>query len=170
MLVSYSGKSRQSYYKRKTKSRSKRIKASVALALAKEKRKELPRLGTLKLYHLLYPELKQVNVGRDMFNTILKVNGLLVKPLKQYRTTTNSNHFFKKYKDLIAGMSISRPEQVWVSDITYISHRHRHYYLSLVTDAYSKRIMGYSVDISMNVDKVQGSVEVKAYSLRVAVK
>lgn len=126
----------------------------MALALAKEKRTELPRLGTLKLYHLLYPELKQINVGRDMFNTILKVNGLLVRPLKQYRNTTNSNHFFKKYKDLIAGMNISRPEQVWVSDITYISHRQRHYYLSLVTDAYSKRIMGYSVDINMNVEFV----------------
>ncbi len=111
-------------------------------------------MGTLKLYNLLYPQLKEIGVGRDMLNTILRVNGLLVPPLRQYRITTNSRHRFKKYRDLVSGLKINRPEQVWVSDITYIGNRGKHYYLALVTDAYSKVIMGYSIDVNMTVNLV----------------
>lgn len=131
----------------------------MAISLVMEQRKELPRVGTLKLYHLLLPQLKEIKVGRDMLNTILKVNGLLIKPLRQYRKTTQSTHFLKKHKDLVTGLNISRPEQVWVSDITYVYHRRRHYYLSLITDAYSKRIMGYNIDTGLSAELVIESLK-----------
>lgn len=103
--------------------------------------------------------MREINVGRDMLNTILRVNGLLIPPLRQYRITTNSHHHFRKSRDLVSGLKITRPEQVWVSDITYIYSRDRHYYLSLVTDAYSKLIMGYSINVNMNVELVIDSLE-----------
>lgn len=157
------GKSRQSFYKRKDTAKTKRVKAHAAVALVREKRKDLPRLGTLKLYHILHPELRQIKVGRDTLNTILKVNGMLVKPLRQYRKTTCSTHFLKKHKDLVTGKDITRPEQVWVSDITYIYNRTRHYFLSLVTDAYSKKIMGYNLDINL-------TAELAVKSLKIAIR
>lgn len=70
---------------------------------------------------------------------------MLIKPKKQYHITTNSHHRFRKHKNLIENFNIQRPEQVWVSDITYIGTRKNPMYLFLVTDAYSKKIMGYNV-------------------------
>jgi len=137
----------------------KQKKACTAIALVKGQREIMPRIGSLKLYHILSPQLKEIKVGRDKLNIILKVNGLLVPPLRQYRKTTNSNHTFKKHKDLVSGLEIVRPEQVWVSDITYIYGHDRHYYLSLITDAYSKRVMGYSLDVNMNVELVINSLK-----------
>ena len=98
-------------------------------------------------------------MGRDTLNTILKVNGMLVKPLRQYRKTTSSAHFFKKHKDLVTGKDIIRPEQVWVSDITYIFNRNRHYFLSLITDAYSKKIVGYNLDETLTAELVIESLK-----------
>lgn len=77
---------------------------------------------------------------------------MLVKPLRQYRKTTTSAHYLKKHKDKVTGKEITRPEQVWVSDITYIYNHNRHYYLSLITDAYSKKIMGYNLDVNLTAE------------------
>jgi len=82
----------------------------------------------------------------------MKANHLDIKPRKTYHKTTNSYHRFYKHKNLIAEMLIHRPEQVWVSDITYIGSRKHHNYLALVTDAYSKKIMGYDVSDSLSAD------------------
>lgn len=68
---------------------------------------------------------------------------------KNYTTTTNSKHMFKKYKNLVKDQVPNRPEQLWVSDITYIKTQYGHNYLALVTDAYSKKIMGYKIDNHM---------------------
>lgn len=118
----------------------------------------MPRLGTRKLYYLLQEDLKELGVGRDKLHTILKVNGMLVKPLRQYRKTTNSAHYFKKHKDLVRGLVIWHPEQVWVSDITYIRNQKRYYYLSLITDAYSKKIMGYYLGSNLSAELVINSL------------
>jgi transposase InsO family protein len=109
----------------------------------------MPRIGFRKLYYLLYAQLRGLNVGRDKFLSILKANHMLIKPKRNYRITTDSHHRFRKHKNLVADMQISHPEQVWVSDITYIGGRDRNCYLALVTDAYSKKIMGYDVSNSL---------------------
>ena len=77
---------------------------------------------------------------------------MLITPLRSYHVTTNSHHRFRKHKNIIAEMEITRPEQVWVSDITYIGQRDNHMYLSLITDAYSKKIMGYDISSSLSTD------------------
>ena len=114
-------------------------------------RKSMPRIGTRKLYYLLQNKLQLMKIGRDKFFDILRANHLLIKPKRSYHTTTNSHHRFRKHENLILNLEINRPEQVWVSDITYIGKRDNPCYLSLVTDAYSKKIMGYYVANNLNV-------------------
>jgi transposase InsO family protein len=88
-------------------------------------------------------------MGRNKFFDFLRQNNLLVPKLKNYHITTNSKHQFYKYKNLIKYKTPTRPEQLWVSDITYIKTQHGHNYLALVTDAYSKQIMGFKIDNNM---------------------
>jgi putative transposase len=110
----------------------------------------MPRLGSRKLYNLLYNQLEIIKVGRDKFIKILSANHLLVKPRRSYHKTTNTHHRFKKHKDLVSNLKPERPEQIWVSDITYIGGRKRELYLALVTDAYSKKIVGFNLSNSLN--------------------
>jgi transposase InsO family protein len=95
-------------------------------------------------------ELKGLKIGRDKFFDILRANHLLIEPKRRYHVTTNSHHRFRKHKNRILDLEINRPEQVWVSDITYIGKRDYPCYLSLITDAYSKKIMGYYVAENLN--------------------
>ncbi len=123
----------------------------------------MPRLGTRKLYTILYAPLRELHIGRDKLFSILNANHMCIKPHRSYRTTTNSHHRFRKHKNLIAGVEITRPEQVWVSDITYIGSRGNHQYLSLITDAYSKKIVGY--DLSDNLG-TQGALTALAQAIK----
>ena len=143
------GISRQRYYRSFWITESKRAKADQVIQLVNSLRVMMPRLGTRKLYHMLEPSLQSLHVGRDKLFRILKANDMLIKPKRNYRITTDSHHRFRKHKNLIEDMLLEHPEQVWVSDITYIGGRDRNCYLSLVTDAYSKKIMGYDVSNSL---------------------
>lgn len=127
-----------------------RQKATEVVEMVRNIRMELPRIGTRKLYHMLRPSLREKGVGRDKLFAILRANRLLIKPVRSYHVTTNSHHRFRKHKNLVADMEVTRPEEVWVSDITYIGFGNRHLYLSLVTDAYSKKIMGYDLSDSLD--------------------
>jgi len=124
--------------------------ATQVIEMVKKVRMRMPRIGTRKLYYLLYDELKKLGVGRDKLFAIIKANHLQIVPKRQYHITTDSHHRFRKHKNLIDGLKIERPEQVWVSDITYIGNRQNPMYLSLVTDAYSKKIMGFNVSNSLH--------------------
>jgi putative transposase len=126
-------------------------------------RQSMPRIGTRKLYYLLMAKLQPMKIGRDKFFEILRANHLLIRPKRSYHITTDSHHRFRKHKNLILEMPMIRPEQVWVSDITYIGKREKPCYLSLVTDAYSKKIMGYYVADNMDT---QSSI----VALKMAVK
>ena len=123
----------------------------------------MPRIGTRKLYYLLQDQLQELGVGRDRLFRILNANHMLIKPKRSYHITTNSHHRFRKHKNSIDGLEINRPEQVWVADITYVGNRKNPMYLSLVTDAYSKKIKGYYVSNSL---ATQGSLK----ALKMAIK
>lgn len=127
----------------------------------------MPRVGTRKLYYLLESKLKSLSVGRDRLFRILRANHLLITPKRSYRITTNSHHRFRKHKNLIEHLAITRPEQVWVSDITYLGNRENPCYLSLVTDAYSKLIVGYNVSENLNTEScikaLQNAVKGREY-------
>lgn len=133
------------------------------LDMVRDIRLKMPRIGTRKLFYLLLDKLKPLKVGRDRLFSILKANNLLIKPKRSYQITTDSLHRFKKHKNLIENVTPSRPEQIWVSDITYIGTRTNPMYLSLVTDAYSKKIVGYNV---ANTLETKASIE----ALKMAIK
>jgi transposase InsO family protein len=123
------------------------------LELTKAVRHDQYRVGTGKLYDDIKPFLQQENIkmGRDKVHNCLKKNNLIVKPKKKYKTTTDSKHMFRRYKNRIKNLDINRPEQVFVNDITYIKIRNKYAYLFLVTDAYSKKIMGWTINYTMKV-------------------
>lgn len=146
------GTSRQRYYRGVWGERRSRRRATETVVLVQSVRKEMPRIGGRKLHHMLSRELAIIGVGRDRLFDILRANHMLILPPRSYHVTTNSHHRFRKYKNLIAGMTVTRPEQVWVSDITYIGNRSSHLYLALVTDAYSKKIVGYDLSESLGAD------------------
>ncbi|WP_244904423.1 IS3 family transposase, partial [Polaribacter gangjinensis] len=86
----------------------------------------------------------QISFGRDYLFDLLSEHKLLIRQRKRKAITTDSRHWMRKYSNLIKEVDITRPEQVWVSDITYIRLPNQWGYLSLITDAYSRKIMGYS--------------------------
>jgi len=146
------GVSRQVYYRSKKRRVKKQDLSAKVIALVIDVRMKMPRIGTRKLYHMLKESLEPLSVGRDKLFRILKANHLLVKPKRSYHITTNSHHRFRKHKDLTIDMKVSRPEQLWVSDITYLGNRKEPCYLALVTDAYSKKIVGYDVSESLSME------------------
>jgi putative transposase len=144
------GVNRQVYYRKISRKRNKQSKAIEVVAMVIEIRKSMPRLGTRKLYYLLADKLQLMHIGRDTFFDILRANHLLIQPKRSYHITTNSHHRFRKHQNQILDLEINRPEQVWVSDITYIGKREKPCYVSIITDAYSKKIMGHYVADNMS--------------------
>jgi transposase InsO family protein len=114
----------------------------------------MPRLGTRKLFYLIQDDIRKLGIkmGRDVLFNFLRAEHLLIRPKRSFIKTTNSKHWMKKYPNLIANVQLERAEQVWVSDITYIKTDEGHRYLSLVTDAYSKKIMGYQLSRNLSAD------------------
>jgi transposase InsO family protein len=145
------GVSRQVYYRKLRSTNKRKQTAQTVIKMVNELRFRMPKIGTRKLYFLLGHQLKEMNVGRDMLFRILKANHMLIKAKRHYHITTNSHHRFRKHKNLIEGLVPTQPEQIWVSDITYIGNRNNPMYLALVTDAYSKKIVGYDVSNSLDV-------------------
>ncbi len=144
------GVDRQVYYRRKQSVKRRKSRAVKVIELVEAIRLQMPKIGVRKLYFLLQKELNSLKVGRDMLFRIMKANHMLVIPKRRYHITTNSHHRFRKHKNLIENVVPEKPEQIWVSDITYVGNRQNPMYLALVTDAYSKQIMGY--DLSNSLD------------------
>lgn len=116
---------------------------------AKELRKEDPGLGGKKLWLMQKSMFKEDWVpGRDSFLRLLDTEGMTL-PKPKPRRTTNSNHRFRKYRNLIKGLVPTAANQLWVSDITYIDTLDDFSYLHLVTDAYSHKIIGYCLSESI---------------------
>ena len=146
------GVDRQVYYRRKQTLVGKQETAEIVVKLVMEVRKQMPRIGTRKLYYLLHDELKELRIGRDKLFAILEANHLLIKPARRYITTTNSRHRYRKHKNLIDQVVPKRPEQIWASDITYLGNNGDFKYLALVTDTYSKKIVGYDVSDNLGAE------------------
>lgn len=128
----------------------------------------MPRLGTRKLYFLLKAKFEALNIkiGRDGFFDYLRENNLLIKPKRSYTKTTYSKHWMKKHPNLLQAIEVKRPEQVFVSDITYVESDEGVHYLSLVTDASSRKIMGHELSHEMKASDTVKALE-RAASNRV---
>jgi putative transposase len=139
------GKTRHAYYDHLWRSQDKSLKDDIILQEVLAIRKKLPRLGTRKLLAMLQPNLQShdIKVGRYYLFELLGAYKLLIRRRKRKVITTDSRHWMRKYSNLTRELVIRRPEQLWVSDITYIRVRNDWGYLSLITDAYSRKIMGF---------------------------
>lgn len=116
-------------------------------------RKYQPRCGGRKLFIMLQPFFKQHNItmGRDNFFALLARNKLLVRKRNRNVYTTNSKHHFYRYPNLVKGFTPLKAHELWVADITYIPLKNRFAYLFLITDAYSRKIVGFHVSDDMKV-------------------
>ena len=139
------GLTRQAYYQHFWQAEASSIEESLVLGKVHAIRKDHRVMGGRKLYEKLYSFLleHQIKMGRDAFFDLLAKNNLLVKKRRRRFITTFSNHWLKKWPNLIREMEINRINQLWVSDITYWKIGERYSYISLITDAYSHKIVGY---------------------------
>lgn len=145
------GKTRQAWYKAIKRSEQQQMQALLVVQKVKQIRKDLPHCGVRKLYYLLGDFLRrhQIKLGRDKLFALLSEHNLLIKR-KKTRRTTFSYHHFRKYPNIIKKLEVVRPNQLWVSDITYISLGASFAYLSLITDAYSRKIIGWSLQENLS--------------------
>jgi len=152
ILCGLFGYSRQAFYKWKNTEFAENAVEPLILEKAKEYRRANPGLGCSKLYLIIKSMFEGTGCmpGRDAFIELLRSNGLMVhmKRRRHYKTT-DSRHHYRKYPNLIAGVIPSRSNEIWVSDITYVETQEGVCYLSLVTDAYSHKIVGWAVGLTL---------------------
>lgn len=151
--------SRQAYYKRNHAFDARVRQDQDVVYFGLEKRRRQPRLGTRKLHYLMNAEAPaSLCVGRDRLFTILREARELVPRKRAYHKTTDSHHRFRRHPNLLkagpAQIVASGPEQVWVADITYLPTQESVAYVSLVTDAYSRKIVGHHVHESLHTESV----------------
>jgi len=142
------------------------VRDSIVIKKVKEIRQQMPRIGTRKLHYLLADTLQEhgISIGRDKLFDLLADYGLMVRRRKRRKAiTTDSDHPFHKYPNLIRQLQVLRPNHLWVSDITYISLRNGFCYLSLVTDAYSRKIVGYCLHTTL---KKEGPIQALSMALQ----
>jgi putative transposase len=139
------GVTRQAYYEAYNYEKKTSIAHMIVLRLVKDLRDTMPMLGTRKLLFKIEPMLKDhgIKMGRDQLFDLLRFHGMLIRRRKRSIVTTDSFHWLKKYPNLVEDVSVCASEQVWVSDITYIKTIEGYSYLSLITDAYSRKIVGH---------------------------
>jgi transposase InsO family protein len=149
------GYARSSFYKAHVFEKKKVEFHSVLLEKIYNIRQEMPALGGGKLHFLLRKTLLEsghTSIGRDSLFTLLRERNMLVERKRKYAITTNSNHPFKIYTNLILGNVIVRKNQAWVSDITYVRTKSGFCYVSLITDMYSRKIVGYHASTSLELE------------------
>ena len=144
---------RDAYYKSRTRSTKKENVKKKILNLVIEHRLELPRGGGKKLYRAMEPDFitSQIKFGRDKLFDLLREYNLLIRRRKKFVHTTNSHHRFHKYGSLLKDFTPTGPNQVWVSDITYIRKTRGFCFLALITDAYSRKIVGHDLSDSLEL-------------------
>ncbi len=157
--------SRQAFYKHRQHCVAEELQTEIIVQLVNQIRHRLPRVGGRKLYHMLQSDFKLLpsKPGRDKFFAILRENGLLVQPTRRYVSTTQSWHRFRVYTNLMRDRTVARANEAFVADITYIRLRDRFCYLFLVTDVYSRKIVGYKLSKDLTVD---GALEAMKMALR----
>ena len=164
------GKTRHAWYDHQWRIQDEGLKDEIILQKVLHVRKSLPRVGTLKLHNMLNKDFSehQIKIGRDYLFDLMREHNLHIRRRKRNVVTTDSRHWMHKYANLIKELVVYRPEQLWVSDITYIRLVGRWGYLSLITDAYSRKIVGYSFrkDLSAKgcIDALQMALKGRMYS------
>ena len=151
------GKTRQAWYKGQKRAQQISYESDLIIEEVKRIRQYLRRAGGKKLYFMMGSFFKKegIKIGRDKFFDVLREHDLLIKKKKHRKTTTNSNHNFRKYPNKITNLVVEKANQLLVSDITYVPFGRTFYYLNLVMDAYSRKIVGWHLSDSL---KAEGTI------------
>ena len=144
-ICSLLGVSRQAWYDSQKRQEERQMEGVLVLGMVKEIRKVHKHMGTEKLHLKLEKDFEEhhIKMGRDKLNLLLSQHGLLVRQRKYKPRTTDSNHPYKRYSNLVSDLTLTRASQVWASDITYLRTPLGFIYLSLITDCYSHKIVGW---------------------------
>ncbi len=153
--------SRQGYYKSSKSEKRYTEYVEAIRTMVQRIRRKMPMLGTKKLFWLLKDEIKEsgYKIGRDKFFEILKLNGLLIRRKKRYVRTTNSNHRFTVYNNLIKDLDVTKPDELYEGDITYINTEEGYCYLAHIEDHYSRKIVGNDTSDSLELEGVRRALE-----------
>lgn len=157
-------KSRQAFYQRQQVIYEQAVEEHFILSQVQGIRKRQPRIGTRKL--LVKLEEIGIQMGRDALFDMLRQNGLLVRRRRNGVRTTNSSHWLRKYPNLIRHFEPMRPNQLWVSDITYLETTEGFLYLFLITDACSKKIVGWSIADNLDADNAVEALQMALRSMK----
>lgn len=168
-LCGWFGISRQAYYQHQWEGISTSYEEEMLLKEVRNIRQYHRKMGGRKLYELLEPFMlaHNIKIGRDALFSILAANHLLVKRRKRKIQTTNSLHWLRKYPNLIRDFEPTGVNQLWVSDITYWKLGDKHSYISFITDAYSRKIVGYNVAESLEAIESISSLQMALSALGV---
>jgi transposase InsO family protein len=157
------GKTRQAFYKSRKAKIDHGLQNEIVLTAVRRIRRGQPRVGGRKLHKTL-PKI-QIDISRDRLFTLLRENGLLVRCRRNFRKTTNSYHRFRKYRNLIKDLPITRSNQVFVADLTYIDTMEGFCYLALVTDLFSRKIVGWDLSPSLSIEGSQRALRMALKSV-----
>ena len=162
------GMSRQNFYKGKKARKEGEVNGSLIEAVVRTERAVQPRLGGVKLYHMFKCELAKagVDIGRDRFCKVLREKGLKLDPLPKAPRTTNSQHNLPVFSNQFKDLEVKKANEAWVSDITYIRTEDRFVYLSLITDSYSRKIVGYHVGSTLEAVESLKALDMAAAGLK----
>lgn len=146
-LCGWLGITRQAYYQESWKQIGVSTETEVLIKAVLQIRKDHKRIGTRKLYEMLSPLMMdhQIKMGRDKLFDLLSNHQLLIRRRRRNIRTTFSNHWLRKYPNLVRGIALTAPNQLWVSDITYWKTKQFTLYITFITDAYSHRVVGYQL-------------------------
>jgi len=162
------GMTRANYYARRRRRQRRQVDGDLAVALVSAERKLQPRLGTRKLRVLIRAQLLAagVKLGRDRLFEVLRAVGLLIEPLaSEYPRTTDSYHCLPVFTNQVKDRTLNKPNEVWVSDLTYLRTEEGFLYLALVTDKYSRKIVGYHCGDTLEAVGCIGALEMALAAL-----
>ena len=172
-LCRAAGFSRQAYYQGRARQEKRHHREARALEHVRALRAQLPRLGARKIYHEAYHQFRELKIGRDALLRLLRREDLLVKRRRRYVSTTDSRHGFQVAGNLLLDRESGtryrprRPNEVFVADITYVETLAGFRYAALITDAFSRKIVGYDLSASLSVE---GSLRALEQALRQTTK
>ena len=148
------GFSRQAYYQLQRYDYKSQAQCQIVLEMVRNERQSLPGIGGRKLLKIISEPMKKenINIGRDAFFQLLRDNRLLMRHQRFKVKTTDSRHRYRRYPNLIRELVPIRPHELWVSDITYIETKEGYLYLSLITDAYSRKIVGWNISNKLEAE------------------
>lgn len=146
--------SRQNFYACRRRRRERAVDSDLVLRLVREERRLQPRLGGRKLLFMIGGRLKEhgVELGRDRLFRLLGENGLLVARKPGRPRTTCSRHSLPVFRNLVAGRVPTAPNQVWVSDLTYIRTLEGFLFAALTTDMHSRKIVGHAIGDTLEAE------------------